>query len=85
MCNADLNDTDRLSRLVEGDLSQYSEIRNFCPGTPSFDAVDHQCRAVHLSFPAITPPSPSRREHNTRLCTERRALCLTSFFVRVAS
>ena len=80
----ELNDTDGLSRLVEGDLSQYSEIRNFCPGTPRFDAVDHQSRAVHLSVPANTPPSPSRREHNTDLCTARRAVCLGSFFVRVA-
>jgi hypothetical protein len=81
----ELNDTDRRSRLVEGDLSQYSEIRNVCPGTPRFDAVNHRCRAVHLSVPVTTPPSHSRREHNTRSCIARRAVCLGSFFVRVVS
>jgi hypothetical protein len=85
MCSVELNDTDRLSTLVEADLSQYSKIRNVCPGTPRFDAVDNQSRAVHLSVPVITPSSSSRREHNTRSCTARRAVYFSSFFVRVAS
>ena len=88
MCNVELNKTDRLSTWVEGDLSQYSEIRkvlyseirNACPGTPRFDAVDYQSRTIHLSFPVITPRSPSRREDNIRLCAARTAVCFSSFF-----
>lgn len=85
MYNVELNKTDRLSRFVEGDISQYSEIRKVCPGTPRFDAVDYQSCVIYLLVPVITPPSPSRREHNMRLSTAKTAVCFSSFFVRVAA
>jgi len=70
MCNVELNKTDRFSTWIEGDPSQYSEIRNVRPGTPRFEAVDYQSRAIHLSVPVITPLYPAV-ESTILTCVQR--------------